>query len=125
MGYRERTSNKLADAIAAHSARAAVLDAPDQVIEAASSATARAFAGVEWSLAVDRRVAAYFVAVIRRRVVRSGSARACARLMADTVITELRGTGRSPEAVWTELERGWRGTIPEDVLEEYRARLCA
>jgi hypothetical protein len=72
-----------------------------------------------------RRAEAYFLAVVRRRAVRRhGSPRAAARFVVATVVEDLRATGRSGADIWDELERGWSQRVPDDVLEEYRLRLC-
>ena len=72
-----------------------------------------------------RRLEAYFSAVVRRRVVRRSAApRAAARFVVASVIEDLRATGREGADIWDELQRGWAQSIPVDVLEEYRPRLC-
>lgn len=106
--------------------RARSKDIPPSVIERAGAATRRAFAGRRPRAGLERRIEAYFSAVVRRRLVRSADAgRAAARIVAAAVVTEMERSGRGPEAIWNELDRGWRGCIPEDLLEEYRLRLCA
>lgn len=106
--------------------RAGSKEIPAPVIAQAGAATRRAFAGRRLTVGLERRLEAYFSAVVRRRLVRSeGAGRAAARIVAAAVVTEMERSGRGPDAIWSELDRGWRGCIPEDLLEEYRVRLCA
>lgn len=106
--------------------RARAKDIPAAVAEYAARATSRAFSSRPYDASTERRMDAYFSAVVRRRLVRSESGgRAVARMMAETVVGDLERSGRPPMAIWGELERGWSHAIPADVLEEYRARLCA
>ena len=109
-------------------ARAAVArDVPADVAEEARTATARALrapAGVV-SPQTRRRAEAYFSAVVRRRVLRRrASPKAAARFVVATVVEDLRSTGRSGADIWDELQRGWSQRLPDEVLEEYRLRLC-
>jgi hypothetical protein len=77
------------------------------------------------SLSEERRAEAYFSAVVRRRAVRRGQpARGAARFVLAAVVEDLRRSGRDSEAVWDQLQRGWSDSVPHDVLEEYRLRLC-
>jgi hypothetical protein len=77
------------------------------------------------SLQTRRRAEAYFSAVVRRKALRqSGSGRTAARYVVASVVEDLRLAGRSQADIWWELERGWSQRVPEDVLEEYRLRLC-
>lgn len=100
-------------------------DVPEEAIAAARRATARAAAGWTGGITVTR-LRRYFERVINGHVVRRADAgRAAARLMAATVVAELRETGRDDVAVLHELERGWADCIPLDILEELRARMCA
>ncbi len=49
---------------------------------------------------------------------------AAARFVVAAVVEDLRASGRDGEAIWDQLQRGWSDSVPEDVLEEYRLRLC-
>jgi len=100
-------------------------DVPEETIAAARRATVRAAAA--WTGGVtETRLRRYFDRVVNAHIVRRPDAgRAAARIMAATVVAELRETGRDDVAVLHELERGWAGRIPVDILEEFRARLCA
>lgn len=72
-----------------------------------------------------RRIAAYFREVVRRRTM-NGTAgpRAVARVIAASVVEDLRKTGRDGRSIFDHLRRGWSERIPPDVLEEYRTTLC-
>ncbi len=107
-------------------ARAERLSASSAAIHAARTATVRKF-GRDTTLGPreQMRARAYFDAVIRRRSVRRGQpARAAAHYVAAAVVEDLRAAGRDGRAIWAELDRGWRDSVPSDVLEEYRLRLC-
>lgn len=98
---------------------------PEDVVVDARRATRRAFAHMT-APASSRRVAAYFDACVRRRLVRRhGGTAAAARVIADAVVADLVEAGRSAAAVVDELERGWSSCLPAEVLQEYRSRLCA
>ena len=103
-------------------------DVSPAVVLLARTATLDAMSGgMEGSLDPQRRrrVEAYFSAVVRRRTVRgSAGPRATARFVAAAVVQDLREAGRDGLAIWRELERGWKGRIPADLLEEYRVLLC-
>jgi hypothetical protein len=102
------------------------LDVPRDIASIAASATLRAFEGQPAGKGLERRVETYFNAVVRRRLLRSRAAsKTVSRLIAATVVEDLRSSGRDPEAVWQALEHGWGSTIPAEVLEEYRTQLCA
>lgn len=105
--------------------RALQRDVPEDVARHAARATARAMGESGSGRISERRAEAYFSAVVRRRLVRSGGTRAVSRMLAQTVVDDLQRSGRDAAAVWDELQRGWRDTIPDDVLEEYRILLCA
>jgi hypothetical protein len=76
-------------------------------------------------LSQQRRAEAYFSAVVRRRAVRRGEpARGAARFVVAAVVEDLRASGRDGEAIWDQLQRGWGDSVPGDVLEEYRLKLC-
>jgi len=101
---------------------------PPQVAERARRATARALAvdaNARATIALQRRAEAYFSACVRRETARGGAGpRAAARLVAEAVVEDLLQAGRDRAAAWRELERGWSERLPEDLLEEYRVRLC-
>ncbi len=97
-----------------------------EVADAAASATRAAFGNRTLSRQLERRVTAYFRAVIRRRVLRRGGPKdAAARMIVATVVDDLTRAGRSADAVIEELERGWSDKVPSHVLDEFRSRLCA
>jgi len=121
-----RTTAQLLDQA---TARSLLRDAPADVVQEARAVTLRA---LDLDLAAtctarqQRRIEAYFTAVVKRRVLRGGVApRAAARLLAAAVVADLRSAGRDGADIWRELERGWAQRLPGDVLEEYRLRLCA
>jgi hypothetical protein len=109
-------------------ARAQQDDIPPLVAERARQATARAMrlelnALADYSLA--NRAEAYFTACVRRATVRGGAGpRAAARMVATAVVADLLEAGRDGAAAWSELERGWSERLPEDLLEEFRLKLC-
>lgn len=106
-------------------AEAAEKGVPADIAEYAARATGAALIQ-EDSDRFEFRAKAYFFAVVRRKLARSrGCNTASARLVADSVVTDLLAEGRQAAEVLEELERGWSGTIPETVIEEYRVRLCA
>ncbi len=109
-------------------ARARSRDIPADTAEAARRATARALRlslTAAASSAVQRRAEAYFSACVRRATVRgSAGPRAAARLVAAAVVQDLLEAGRDGATAWIELERGWNQRLPDDLLEEYRLRLC-
>lgn len=117
-------SNILDDLVA----RAARDEIPRNVAEDARRATARALrVGLNEcaTIAVRRRAEAYFSACVRRATVRGGAGpRAAARLVAAAIVEDLLEAGRDGVAAWHELERGWSERLPDDLLEEYRVRLC-
>jgi hypothetical protein len=98
------------------------------VAEEARRATARLLRRTDDELlaaAERRRAEDYFSAVVRRRAVRRGQpARGAARIVVAAVVEDLRASGRDGEAIWDQLRRGWSDSVPDDVLEEYRLRLC-
>lgn len=99
---------------------------PRELVRAAGDATLRALGHLSCGPREQARMRAYHHAVIRRRLIRSrAAARVSGRMIAATVIEDLRSSGRSDEAVADELRRGWSGTIPSDVLEELSRELCA
>lgn len=91
----------------------------------AAAATARRFRADDDRVATAR-LAAYFRKVLRNRLVRVRShGEATARLVLGSVERDLRDAGKTGEALWSEIERGWSGMVPSQVLEEFRSRLCA
>ena len=102
-------------------------DVPREVAEEAGRATLRGVRTPSGPATPQtcRRLAAYFSAVVRRRVVRRrAEPRAAARFVVASVIEDLRASGREGADIWDELQRGWAQSIPVDVLEECRLRLC-
>lgn len=103
-------------------------DIPYHVAERARQATAQALRldpAAKATAGVQRRAQAYFSACVRRATVRGGAGpRATARLVAGAVVEDLLEAGRDGATAWRELERGWSERLPEDLLEEYRLRLC-
>lgn len=101
---------------------------PVHVAERARTATSRALGvspGTRATIAMQRRAEAYFSACVRRATVRGGAGpRAAARLVAAAVVEDLLEAGRDGAAAWRELERGWSERLPDDLLEEFRLRLC-
>lgn len=72
------------------------------------------------------RQRAYFWAVVRRRSLRRADSRAVTeRLMVESVVQDLMSSGREPGQIWEDLQRGWRDSVSEEVLETYRLRLSA
>lgn len=77
-------------------------------------------------LARPHRIRAYFRAVVRRKAIRDrSSARLTGRLVLEAVVDDLRATGRDDDRIREELEVGWRGRVPDAVLDEVASRLCA
>jgi hypothetical protein len=97
-------------------------DIPEDIAHAAALAARRAFChlqGRTLSAVERRRVSRYFDAVVRRRVIRGGAGRRVAsRAVLRAVVEDLRSVGRDTPGIVEELERGWRGQVPDDVLEE-------
>lgn len=100
---------------------------PEDVVDAATSAVARAFPqfrGRVLSSGDRRRVAAYFDAVVRRRVIRGRAGRdAASRAVLRAVVADMQSVGCDAGRIAEELERGWRGQVPDEVLEEATLRL--
>jgi hypothetical protein len=109
-------------------ARARRDDIPPLVAERARQATARAMRSeldAPAGFSLTNRAEAYFTACVRRATVRGGAGpRAAARMVAAAVVADLLDSGRDGAAAWSELERGWSERLPEDLLEEFRLRLC-
>jgi hypothetical protein len=126
LAHRDRSTAQVLDQLAVVARRR---DVPAQVFDHARVATLRAL-GLDPARTCApecrRRIEAYYWAVVRRQVLRGGVApRAAARLLAASVVADLKSAGREGTDIWRELEQGWAGRLPGDVLEEYRARLCA
>lgn len=99
---------------------------PEDVVTAASAATRRALRTARPGAGLKRRASAYFGAVVRRTALRRHpSSAAAVRIVVEAVVQDLTASGRGPRAVWEEIERGWADSVPHEVLEEYRLRLCA
>ncbi len=98
----------------------------EPVVARAATATRSALATADLeSDCISRRARAYFWAVVRRGLVREAGSPATARMVLESVVADLKASGRDGAEVWRELQTGWRGKVPGEVLEEYRARLCA
>lgn len=96
------------------------------IVARAATATRSALATVDLeSDRMSRRARAYFWAVVRRGLVREAGSPATARMVLESVVADLRASGRDSAEVWRELQTGWVGKVPGEVLEEYRVRLCA
>lgn len=99
---------------------------PEDIASDAAAATLKALGRESADHRLTRRVRSYFWAVVRRSLVRRRSAPELrARFVLSTVAADLAQAGRSPAAVWDEIQRGWSDKVPIEVLDEYRARLCA
>lgn len=99
---------------------------PPEVVTTAANATLKRLLHERYDARLERRAQAYFRAVLRRALVRTSSAAdASARLVLAVVVADMAEAGRSPQAVWDELVRGWADKVPVPVLEEYRRQLCA
>ena len=108
-------------------AEAVERDVAPQVAQRAADVTRRAVKIPSGPMSPQsiRRVEAYFGSVVRRASVRRRSApRAASRFVVAAIVADLRSAGRTGLDIWSELERGWSASIPADVLEEYRLRLC-
>jgi len=109
-------------------ARAVARDVSPEVAQEARRTTARVMSrSISGALTVaqERRVEAYFSAVVRRRAVRRGQpVRGAARFVVAAVVADLQESGRDGDEIWDHLRRGWGDSVPQDVLEEYRLRLC-
>jgi hypothetical protein len=104
-------------------------DVPVEIADVAAAATARAFPqfrGRVLTAGERRRVSAYFNAVVGRRVIRGRSARrAASRAVLKAVVADLRSAGCDESRIAEELERGWRGQVPDAVLDEMTLRLVS
>lgn len=103
---------------------------PPEVTQRAVDATLRAMRRdgsdpAEVSERLLRRSSAYFRAVVRRSSVRRSAAPALsARFVVETIVHDLRAAGVDGARIWREIDSGWSGRLPADLLEEYRAVLC-
>ncbi len=104
-------------------------DVPSQVADTAAVATAKAFPhfrGRVLAAGERRRVSAYFHAVVRRRVIRGSAGRqAASRAVLSAVVADLQSAGCRADRIAEELERGWRGQVPDDILDEMTLRLVS
>jgi len=126
LAYQSQSIAQVFDRLAAAARRR---DIPARVVSEARAATLRALdldPAKPCPAKCRRRIESYYWAVVKRRVLRGGVAPlAAARLVAASVVADLESAGRNGVDIWHELEQGWAGRLPSDVLEEYRARLCA
>jgi len=98
----------------------------EEIASTAARATRRALGSQAHAPDIRRRARAYFWAVVRRSAVRTSvDPDTTARFVLAAAIADLQESGRSTDAIWAEIERGWAGRMPEPVLAECRARLCA
>jgi hypothetical protein len=75
----------------------------------------------------QRRVRAYFQRVIRQRSVRAtgtGIREFHRRAVAESIVRDLRESGREGLAIVRELERSYTGEMDEALIDEYRQVLC-
>lgn len=98
-----------------------------EVVSRATRATEDALgAATDTPYRLAIRARSYFWAVVRRTMMRQrASGPMTSRFVIESVIADLASSGRDGASVWAEIVRGWGDRIPGDVLEEYRARLCA
>lgn len=99
-----------------------------EVVDRAVRATRSALGGATdpESHRVPVRVRSYFWAVVRRTVMRQRTGGPIvSRFVIESVIADLASSGRDEASVWAEVVRGWGDRLPGEVLEEYRARVCA
>lgn len=126
MGQQTLTYDATLELVAKLVRKALTEGVPAEAVHYASEATSHAFRPRGGYLKTRRRVSTYFKTVLTRRVVRRWSRTdAAARVVAESVVADLLGTGRTPLAVYRELEQGWAASLPANVLQEYRERLCA
>lgn len=94
--------------------------------ERAGRATRLAFGAAPPEHALVARAQAYFWTTVRRLVTRdTASEEARARFLLSALVADLRESGRTREAIWDEIERGWAQRFPAHVLDEFRDRQCA
>lgn len=124
-GQADSTVGALLDTLVA---RAVADDVRSDVAREVAAVTLRGLGLQTWRIASSRdarRAEAYFWAVVRRRTVRgTAGPRAVARLVAAAVVEDLKQTGRDGQAVFEQLRRGWSEQLPDELIEEYRVRLC-
>jgi hypothetical protein len=100
--------------------------APPEVAEYAARATMARLGRERPRGGLERRAAAYYGAVVRRRLVsRYPGTTAAARVVVDAVVADLFDAGRTGRDVWDEISRAWTDVMPAELIEEYRQRLCA
>lgn len=105
---------------------AQVRGVPQEVAQKADRATLRALGHLGLSARDRARVRAYHAGVVRRESVRSrAGSPVAARFIAAAVIQDLRSSGRSDDAVFEELRRGWSDKLPADLLEQLGRQMCA
>lgn len=98
---------------------------PADVILYAADVT-RAATALRGGRLTPARVERYFAAVVRRRLVRSAAgSTAAVNIVVESLVEDLRASGRDDQAIADELERGWADRLPTDVIEQWRSRLCA
>jgi len=103
--------------------RGVSLQVVDEAVRATRAVLTHATGNDRW---VRSRAEGYFWAVIRRTLVRRRTDKhVTARFVLAAVVEDLAASGRDNAAVWDEIERGWSGSVPCAVLEEYRLRLSA
>lgn len=94
--------------------------------ERAGCATRLAFGAERPDPALAARVKAYFWTTVRRLIARDAASEdAKARFLLSALVADLRDSGRTREAIWDEIERGWAQRFPTHVLDEFRGRQCA
>lgn len=122
-----RETTTVASVIARRRERALAQGVSPGIVERAARATHGALGGASGDVCALRfRAQRYFDTVVRSEVVRSGRDRhAAARMVLDTVVNDLSATGRDSSAIWREIDRGWRDSVPVQVIEEFRERLSA
>lgn len=120
---RSSTLDTVLDGFAMEASRSGV---PEPLITYAVEATKRKF-GVAGSGGADAgRVRAYARGVVRRRSVRGrGSRDIATRYMLWSLASDLRAGGRGGAEIFSELDREWGGSIPEELRCELWERLCA
>lgn len=99
---------------------------PASIASRAARATQSAFDAVRSDHARATRAKAYFWTTVRRLVSKdTASEDAKARFLLSALVADLRESGRTREAVWDEIERGWAKRFPTHVLDELKERQCA
>ncbi len=97
-----------------------------EIARRAGQATVRAVGAGHYDVRRQERARAYFWTVVRRSVAKDPASRdARARFLLAAVVADLKESGRTPDSIWETVERGWGQRIPDHVLLECKARLCA